>query len=709
MILVYEILTNEEFSGNTASAALYDNLKNSDSLYKRTDRIGLGKHFQKGKHRSPLVTAAFEIKDEDNGKGTVRVKAVTDLETLAKTFKGGDDTKRINANEKKHAICLALIIVNNDTTQAVYEQAIKDLIALYSQPNFQKENQRDDILRDLKTRSNDMTRTTTAPAAETQTHITIPKPPSSLSDSNNESPHSSTQEDDSDQERVRRGSVYNIHFMGAEDTKPDAEEEKPTVESLAIPVGSPTSVTRPLVSEATQATHISSLLTDTSPSNSSAASMPNSPIIAAHSSASSSAPSLVASTVPSSALAKSSPASPTPIPKPSSAKSLSPSAASVRTTPSVASTSFSSAAILAAMTSSPGQSSPALITTLPSPALSSASGTTSNLASTSSPSSESATPLAPASPPSPVPTPISSGRTLTPSPATDSTSSSPPITVIRPTAGQKLTLSSLSSSSVAPIGSVTSSTTTLPAASSLSSSPATNVGSNTTASSTAPTSATPTSLLSSMISTPTSATTSTNAGSVSNTTAAGGQRKRKKKTTGSNRMPSQSTQFDVKAIIASADIKDFLDKIPEKVADNLKTTKAAQERYFSAKIKQFNETQLLAINTHLDQVQHGKEIDARFDVIRKERRFFGHGNTATWQHIRHKVKEQLLALAELRHGVTQKGEIKTIPASEFKVDYEIYNQHTGHFWSHIGKTNSAKLYEKMYKPDPAMRPKRHKS
>jgi hypothetical protein len=143
--------------------------------------------------------------------------------------------------------------------------------------------------------------------------------------------------------------------------------------------------------------------------------------------------------------------------------------------------------------------------------------------------------------------------------------------------------------------------------------------------------------------------------------------------------------------------------------DDIKSTKGAQEANFSNAIKQMTEEQLLALNNHLNQVQHGYNVDARFETIRKERKFIGHGNTATWEQIRHAVKSELFSRAELdTGGPLLPGEKRKIPAAKYYWDYNMYNQHSGRFFTHIGRTNTAKKFAASFEPDHSETPSTRK-
>jgi hypothetical protein len=604
MTLIYNILNpndTDDISGNVASANLYNLLKRSDATL-QTGEPGLGKSFAKGS-RIQLVKDAFSIVDQPDDKGTVKVKDINALDTLASAFATGKKNGIKNPNQKKRAICLALLIVNNNTPSNVCDRAIAELEEIYKHDGFKKEGKRTEVLASLGTRKASKAVTTTVPLVEQLTHVSERKPASSSESTESQddgSPINSSQ-GESGEEPVRRDSVYNINIttgVGPEGKLDEKEHSDTTIvnntgESLvvhttSVPSASTTSTTPPVISAANGSPSFSSLLNSRKGSGASVSRLPLSSDSRTSSiSASSAIPSVATSSTPAAAAA--------------------------------ASTAASSATV-----SSPTPSKAATV---------------------------------------PLSSPVTSTSSMT---KTDA---------------------GLSSSTALPSSS--SSTTAKP-----------SLASGTTASSQPPTaSVSPSSVLSSMLSNTTSPASSSAASSTHSSTAAKQKKAEEKVTIVPPATPKFST---VEEIIASPAIKNFLDALEFKKADNIKSTKAAQERYFTNKISLFTEDQLLALNKHLELVQHGKKIDARFDTIRKERKFFGQGNTATWQHIRHAVKEQLLTLATAKYGVSKPNEVRRISAAVYNADYGMYNQHTGHFWSHIGKTNSAKKYESMFTPEPAM-------
>jgi hypothetical protein len=135
------------------------------------------------------------------------------------------------------------------------------------------------------------------------------------------------------------------------------------------------------------------------------------------------------------------------------------------------------------------------------------------------------------------------------------------------------------------------------------------------------------------------------------------------------------------------------------VNTELKMLKEIQLNRFSSELGNLDLEELTTLSQHMDKLQHEKIKDPRFDIVRKERIYPGSGNTATWVKMRHAVKDELIRQFHNRHAPPRihGGKIK-ISETLYDSQFELLNQHSGRFFTHIGDTKSAKKFAAMYEP-----------
>ncbi len=139
----------------------------------------------------------------------------------------------------------------------------------------------------------------------------------------------------------------------------------------------------------------------------------------------------------------------------------------------------------------------------------------------------------------------------------------------------------------------------------------------------------------------------------------------------------------------------FLTVVAEKGAGlNLEHKKLFQCDYFLEEIKSLNEDQtnqfnlddLCCLSNHMYAVQEKKLIDHRFDAVREEQIFFGHGKTTTWQIMGNAVHQEILNQLDARNLSLSNSELHKYSA--------VMKQSWGRIA--IGETPSYKALEKLW-------------
>ena len=129
--------------------------------------------------------------------------------------------------------------------------------------------------------------------------------------------------------------------------------------------------------------------------------------------------------------------------------------------------------------------------------------------------------------------------------------------------------------------------------------------------------------------------------------------------------------------------------------DTLIIQKQHQLTYFQQEIKKMDLDALRYLSHYMNQVQQGTIHDGAFDVIRTER-FFGGGNTRSWQAMRHDVKA---------HIIDRLGAINVVSGSKILLDRakfhdyaDLLNEHSGRLGTRWGNTSSYNSFLNLFQP-----------